>query len=441
VGEPSALRDRLLAAHPEAQLIDLAADPDIESLAARLAQVTRVDHIVWLAPQHSEEPCIPAMQLFRLIKALFAAGLGSRPLSLTLVTVNAQPVQRAAPCDPPQAAVHGLAGSLAKECVRWELRVIDLPAEADCTLDAMLTLPADPAGNIWALRSGDWHRQRLIRCLGPDAPAAFRRGGVYAIVGGAGGIGEAFSEYLVRRYQARVVWLGRRAEDDVIREKIARLAALGPAPVYLRADGANRLDMERACREIRRTIGAVHGVIHSAIVLRDKGLLEMDEARFREALDAKLATSVTVAQAFAAEDLDFMLFFSSLQSFLKAPGQSNYAAGCTFADAFAHKLGARGRWPVKVMNWGYWGTVGTVASDEYRARLRRMGLDSVEPEEGMQAIERLLAGGASQLVFARVLNTESLGELVDEQECVTLAAEGGVATPPPGGVAPLARTA
>ena len=46
-----------------------------------------------------------------------------------------------------------------------------------------------------------------------------------------------------------------------------------------------------------------------------------------------------MAQVFRGEPLDFDLFFSSMTAFLKSAGQSNYAAGCAFKDAFARRLG------------------------------------------------------------------------------------------------------
>ena len=43
-------------------------------------------------------------------------------------------------------------------------------------------------------------------------PGGFRRGGVYVVAGGHGGLGRGLSLELARRYGARVAWLGRRAE-------------------------------------------------------------------------------------------------------------------------------------------------------------------------------------------------------------------------------------
>lgn len=125
----------------------------------------------------------------------------------------------------------------------------------------------------------------------------------------------------------------------------------------------------------------------------------MEEAQFLASLSAKVDVAVRIAQVFGAEPLDFVLFFSSLQSFVKAPGQGNYAAGCTFKDAFALRLAQTLACPVKVMNWGYWGSVGIVASERYRARMAQMGVASIEPEEGMVALASLMAAPVQQLVF------------------------------------------
>src|SRR6185295_7885259 len=110
-------------------------------------------------------------------------------------------------------------------------------------------------------------------------------------------------------------------------------------------------------------------------------------------LQAKVDGGVRLWEVFGREGLDFVLFFSSLQSYTKAAGQSNYAAGCTFSDAYAQWLSGRsGGCAIRVMNWGYWGGVGIVASAEYRQRMQQQGIGSIEPAEGMQGLEQLLQG-------------------------------------------------
>jgi len=155
-------------------------------------------------------------------------------------------------------------------------------------------------------------------------------------------------------------------------------------------------------------VGQIHGVVHSAIVLQDQSLANMDEERFQAALAAKVDVSVRLAQVFEQEPLDFVLFFSSLNAFTRNAGQSNYAAGCTFEDAFAARLGQD--WPcvVKVMNWSYWGSVGAVASSEYRERMGQIGVGSIEPAEAMETLEELLAGPVDQMVVLKTTEPVSL---------------------------------
>ncbi len=231
--------------------------------------------------------------------------------------------------------------------------------------------------------------------------SVFQNGGVYVVIGGAGGVGEVFSEYLIRTYQAHVIWLGRRVRNGDIDAKVARMAAFGPAPEYIQADAANLESLQSAYHAIKARHARINGLVHSAIVLQDQSLAQMSEERMQSSLAAKLDVSVRMAQVFAREAPDFVLFFSSFQSFAKAPGQSNYAAGCTFKDAFAQQL--RNAWscPVKVVNWGYWGSVGIVASEAMRERMAKIGLASIEGPEAMQAIESLLAGPRDQVILMK----------------------------------------
>lgn len=233
----------------------------------------------------------------------------------------------------------------------------------------------------------------------PDSSqfVAYRHRGVYVVIGGAGGLGEVWSKTIVSQYQGQVVWLGRRALDKSIQDKIDSLGALGPAPVYLQADATSAESLTRAYQTIKQRFGAIHGLVHSAIVLSDKSVMNMDTERFSGALSAKVDTCVRMAQVFGKELMDFVLFFSSLQSFSKAAGQSNYAAGCAFEDAFALRLAEVMTCSVKVINWGFWGSVGIVSDPSYVERMKQAGIGSIEPEEGMLLLEQMLNTPVSQL--------------------------------------------
>ncbi|MCH4875290.1 SDR family NAD(P)-dependent oxidoreductase [Pseudomonas sp. TMW22091] len=406
-------------AHETGQVVRLMADPEFiegqvsvqwraadssETLLEHLTGLSTFTRLLWHVPQG--EVHLARMGL-RLIKALLASGFADKPLELTVVTRQAQGLSANEKIDPEQAALHGLIGSLAKQYVHWRIRLLDLPEAHSLPEDVLLAQPVNTYGNARLWREGCWYQQQLARCvLAPVTTRVYRDSGVYVVVGGAGGLGVVLSEHLIRQCRAQMVWLGRREEDDAITQARGRLGELGPTPLYLQVDATDRDALALAQIEIVQRFGPPNGVIHSAMVLADKGLASMDEVTFEAAVSAKALTAQRVDEVFGHHTLDFVLFFGSLQSFLKAQGQSNYAAGCCYSDALAGVLGQQRPYPVKVMHWGYWGTVGVVATPTYQNRLAQMGLGSIEPGPAMAVLDQFVASPVAQAVFLKTSQTE-----------------------------------
>nr|QLG04868.1 PulG [Streptomyces sp.] len=403
--------ERLRSGLPGAERFPVDGTDTVETLTERLrAQDGPIDHLIWAAPAgaapEADDALIEAQEgglyaCFRTLKALLRSGYGKRPLEVTVLTERTQRVRRGDQVDPTHSGVHGLMGSVANEYPLWNVRLVDLEDGSDPPLAEVLALPTTDPGSVWARRRKRWYRQLLVPLQStsqePSDRPVYRRGGTYVVIGGAGGIGEAWTEHVIRAYGAQVIWIGRREEDASIREKLRRLGELGPAPDYVQADAADRRSLERAYEHIKRSHPVIHGVVHSAIVLSDQSIERMDEERFRSAVTAKIDTSVRTARVFGGEPLDFMLFFSSMNSFMKAPGQCNYVAGSVFEDAYAHSLTGAMSIPAKVMNWGYWGSVGVVATPEHQERMSRAGAGSIAPADGMSALDVLLGGAFEQL--------------------------------------------
>jgi NAD(P)-dependent dehydrogenase (short-subunit alcohol dehydrogenase family) len=190
---------------------------------------------------------------------------------------------------------------------------------------------------------------------------------------------------MIERFDAQILWIGRRPEDEEIRTAIEALGRLGRAPRYIQADATDPVDLARAYGLITQSYPRLHGIVHSAIVLRDRTLAKMSEEDFCAGLLPKVDLSVRLAQVFAAQQLDFILFFSSIESFLTLPGQSNYAAGCAFKDAFALRLAQERSCKVVIVNWGYWGSVGVVKDQVHRQQVAQLGFGSSEPREACDA--------------------------------------------------------
>ena len=403
--------------------------PDL--LAIEAGQIARwqastapLDHVIWVAPepmpgaappdadQVIEDQAQGAIAVWRLMKALLASGYGRQPLGLTIITRGSLASHPLEPCDPTHAGIGGLMGAVAKEYPNWCIRVVDLhDKDFDAAgLQALLMRAPERDGNTLLYRQRQWFSQRLLPLsVAPAAGSAFRQEGVYVIVGGAGGLGRAISAYLIRRYQARIVWLGRSPADAGIDAHIAALSAEGPAPCYLQADATDAASLSRAREEIARRFGPVHGLIQSALVLEGASIERMSERQFTDVLRAKVDVSMRLIQAFSRDPLDLVLFVSSINAYLKAMGQGNYAAACTFKDSLALRLAQTLPCAVKVINLGY--CFNNADSDPAPGAADRKDMDFIGRDELMAGLETLCASRLPQMTlmkFSLAQNTRGI---------------------------------
>ncbi|MBP2403546.1 SDR family NAD(P)-dependent oxidoreductase [Streptomyces syringium] len=346
--------------------------------------------------------------LFRCAQQLVIPAAATRPTDWRIVTNDAWPVAGGRVVNPYAAALAGMARVLENEHRHWSVPVVDLglaghlPGPAGSRRHELAALViAEPAerGARVAHRDGVRYRQALRPVTLPPADATvIRTGGTYAVVGGAGGIGLEMARFLARDHGARVALIGRSPLDEDRRRRIADADPDGSRLLYVRADASDEDGLRAGLARVHERFGPVHGVFHSALDHTAALVRHLDDSALRAGLAAKSGVSVALAAAFRAEPLDFLLFFSSAQSFLGDPGLAGYAAGSTFQDAYAHALDQRLPFPVRSIDWGYWGTVGAVSGEGHREWLTRQGFRSISPREGWDTVLRTLAGPETQVL-------------------------------------------
>jgi acyl transferase domain-containing protein/acyl carrier protein/SAM-dependent methyltransferase/NADP-dependent 3-hydroxy acid dehydrogenase YdfG len=364
------------------------------------------------------------MSLFRLVKMLSGIGYSRQPLTLKVITSDVHRLHPAKPgshgsIKPYAASLHGLVRSMVKEFPSWETGCIDIsleemkskPGRWEHLVRQVIEEPASVEGSEVVIRGG----KRYVRTLTPvkfpplnqenqekySTLEPFKSRGVYCILGGTGGIGLELGLFLARTVQARLVLMDRNPVDRLTpgqKEKIAHIETSGGQVLVISVNAADPGSMAAAVKKTNAHFGRVNGVFHSAIVLKDRLLENMEETDFRAVLAPKVRGSVVLYRVFREQNLDFIMFFSSAQSFIGNPGQANYAAGCTFKDAFAHYLSQQIPCMVRVVNWGYWGSVGIVASEEYKHLLAAQGMHSIQPTEGIAAVRQILSHGINQVI-------------------------------------------
>jgi len=354
----------------------------------------------------SEEIERRELSVFRSVKILLGSYYKDKELNITVFSYNTQKVLSTDQVEVSGSGIIGLIGSLAKEQPMWHIRMIDLDSRLISGLEIanILSTLYPKEGSVVSYRKGHRYERSLYPIeLSDDTPTQLIQGGTYVILGGTGGLGKVTTSYLVKKYAARVIWLGRRPLDETIKASQDEITKLGQRPEYIQCD-ANDIDsVERAYKAIKLTHDSVHGIIHSGIVLNDMLLKNMSEDDFKKSFTLKSIGSHHLVEVFREEPLDFVCFYSSVQSQWNSAGQSNYSAGCTYKDSFALSLVDRFDIPFHIINWGYWGEVGVVSKDIYRDRMKKMGIGSITPIEGMRILEITLANRKTQVAAIKFI--------------------------------------
>ncbi|WP_261595538.1 SDR family NAD(P)-dependent oxidoreductase, partial [Pseudoalteromonas holothuriae] len=167
--------------------------------------------------------------------------------------------------------------------------------------------------------------------------------GCYVISGGAGGLGRLFAQSLVSRSPGlKLALLGRRSADMEINAYLAGLQEQGAEVSYYQLDVTDAQAVKETLAEIRRSQGAIKGIIHSAGILRD-GLLRQKEAADIAAVFAVKAQGlVNLDEASKEDDLAFFVGFSSMAGVIGNVGQTDYAAANGFVDGYLRSRAQRG---------------------------------------------------------------------------------------------------
>jgi len=237
------------------------------------------------------------------------------------------------------------------------------------------------------------------------APRLKQRG-VYLITGGLGGMALEFAHYLAQEAHARLALVGRtplppRAEWDQLiatqlesnatRRKIERvraLEALGAEVLILSADVGDKEQFGAAVAEVRKRLGPINGVIHTAGVPGGRVIQLMNPETAAEVFAPKVNGTRMIDVFFAHTPLDFLVLCSSRSSILGGFGHADYCSANAFLDAFAHDFSARTGTPAVSINWDAWAEVGMLINTAAQFGLRD---DHVESHTGHPLLDRQLS--------------------------------------------------
>ena len=412
-----------------------------------LGCLTRNDEAVdWLRASHQNYGFFSLLYIAQAIGELNIAV----PISIGIVSNRMHEVTGEERLDPAMATVLGPCGVIPKELPNVRCFNIDLPDTRaigdvpDAVLAAILSEYAEPVqSQVVAYRGRHrWERRyeqvKLPKPVPPNTrndPAEIRRlrrGGVYLITGGTGGIGLSISKYLAEACKPRIVltkktpfpeksrWRELSTADDTsepLRRTIKALLEieqLGAEVEVLVAESSDREQMQQALDKTCKKFGTVNGVIHAAGIVR-AGLIQ---AKTKAVADSVLAPKVygtmVLFDVLKDANLDFLVLFSSITSVITPYAESDYSAANSFLDAFAHFANAQGKFHTLTINWPGWREIGQLADLEVMPGLegwKEAALGkAILTKDGLEAFKRALNSGLTQVI----VSPEDLDQLVRE---------------------------
>ena len=227
--------------------------------------------------------------------------------------------------------------------------------------------------------------------------AAVRADGTYLITGGLGGLGLSAAQWLVDQGARHLVLVSRGGSSDEARVAISGLEQAGARVVTASADVARKDALGQVLATIDEAMPPLRGVIHAAGVLDDGLLLQQTPERFSAVMRPKVLGAWNLHALTSKHPIDLFVLFSSAASLLGSPGQGSYCAANAFLGALSHDRRARGL-PALCIAWGPWAGVGLAAAEANRgARLAARGLGGITPEQGKEALGRVLCQGAVEV--------------------------------------------
>jgi NAD(P)-dependent dehydrogenase (short-subunit alcohol dehydrogenase family) len=215
----------------------------------------------------------------------------------------------------------------------------------------------------------------------------------YLVTGGLSGFGLATAEWLVSE-GARTIVLGSRrvrsGADAEAAPALDRMRERGASVSVITLDVSSQASVNLAIATIRATMPALAGIVHSAALLDDKPLAEVDRTSLEPVLGAKALGAWHLHEATRDLDLDHFVLFSSVSALVGNAHQAAYAAANAFLDGLAYNRRALGLRAMSI-SWGALGDVGLVAREATtEAHLRGLGLTPIPASEALAALKAAL---------------------------------------------------
>ncbi|KAF5520959.1 Reducing polyketide synthase FUB1 [Colletotrichum aenigma] len=162
----------------------------------------------------------------------------------------------------------------------------------------------------------------------------------YILAGGLGALGLQIAEMMFEHGAGHVVFLSRSGGDKAQAE-LGGFRERGLKVDALKCDVSEASQVEAAVKALVQSQRHIKGVIQCAMVLEDAIFENMTYDQWQRSTRPKIQGTMNLHN-YMPKDVDFFILLSSITCVIGNAAQSNYAAGNTFEDAFAHYRRSKG---------------------------------------------------------------------------------------------------
>ncbi|KAH8422376.1 uncharacterized protein LDX57_000132 [Aspergillus melleus] len=215
-------------------------------------------------------------------------------------------------------------------------------------------------------------------------PPRFSPDAAYILTGGLGGIGRFVCRWMADNGARELVCLSRTSPSSN-GDFVSEMEAQGCQLTLVQGNVAIEDEVRVALKSCKKPL---KGVLHMAMVLRDRPITEMSYDEWNAPQEPKVSGTWSLHRALQGIDLDSFTLFSSTSGICGQLGQISYSAGNTFLDAFVryrHSMDL----PAAVIDLGVVGNIGRLVDTEDRKLLETTlrGFKMIGEKEIFRAIE------------------------------------------------------
>ena len=371
--------------------------------------------------------------LLFLVQALAQRHENSRRVHMLVVSSNSQCVLRDDQIAFEKGALPGFIKSVPQEmpwlsCNHLDLPVDDARANVACILAEIQSGSRD--GEV-AYRHGERWIPRLSRVDFQQQTThelPFRRGGMYLLSGGLGGIGVEIAKYLLQQYEAKLLLVGRtplalnsslddggmQTSSSESIKAYRELEQLAGEIAYAAVDVCDRAGLQQVVERAQsRWRCELDGVIHLAGIYQEKLLTEETRGTFAGVLRPKVFGTWVLSQLLEDRPDKVFISFSSLNSFFGGALVGAYSAANCFLNGFARYQRRRHSIKSYCFEWSTWDDLGMSRGNPMRELMRSRGYCAISKKQGLLSFLAALRHDQSHLLIGLDGSNEHVRKYAD----------------------------